>query len=318
VKDFGRAALRALLRPATDAWHGLERSLEGGWPALAWLGAGLLVSWWVYVPVHELLHAAACRLAGGEVTRLQIAPLYGGAVLARLLPFVSAGGAYAGRLSGFDTHGSDPVYLATDLGPFVLTVFPGVWWLRRAARHARRPDTAAAQVRGPAAEARPRAPAWRAALFGAALPVALAPFLSLTGDAYEIGSILVTRLPPWSDPAAQALLRGDDLGLRLDAIATRGAAAAGTAATSRIARTTTGAGNAGSARGPGPSSTAGLAVSPPPRGRLWVGALLATLAGLAWSILTYAAGAVMATAVGQPPLTAGALGRRASPGRSGA
>jgi hypothetical protein len=41
----------------------------------------------------------------------------------------------------------------------------------------------------------------RAFAFGASLPFAMAPFLSLTGDAYEIGSILVR------DP----VLRGDDV-----------------------------------------------------------------------------------------------------------
>ncbi len=58
-----------------------------------------------------------------------------------------------------------------------------------------------------AAEGRPRRPA------GPLRPLAsvrLAPFLSLPGDAYEIGSILITRLPPgWRD--ARRSLRGDDL-----------------------------------------------------------------------------------------------------------
>jgi hypothetical protein len=138
------------------------------------------------VPLHELLHAAGCWAAGGAVTRLEVDPLYGGVLLARVFPWVVAGGEYAGRLSGFDTRGSDAVYLATDLLPFVLTL-PGVWALRKAAR------------------------AGRPGLFGAAAPFALAPLLSLSGDAYEIGSILVTRLPPWS--GAAALLRGDDVGL---------------------------------------------------------------------------------------------------------
>ena len=130
--------------------------------------------------MHELLHAAACRASGGEVTRLEIDRLYGGALLARVFPFVVPASEYAGRLSGFNTRGSDLIYLATDLGPFLLTLFPGVWALRRAAA------------------------ARSAALFGAALPFALAPFLSLTGDAYEIGSILATRLPPWAAPAVRA------------------------------------------------------------------------------------------------------------------
>ncbi|MBV8201317.1 MAG: hypothetical protein JOZ15_11900 [Acidobacteria bacterium] len=237
--------LHAVLLPLTDAWRGLDRCLERGAWALARAGAGLLAGWWIYVPAHELLHAVACRAAGGEVRRLEIAPLYGGAVLARLLPFVTAGGDYAGRLSGFDTHGSDLVYLATDLGPFVLTLLPGVWWLRRAARDR------------------------RAFAFGASLPVALAPLLSSTGDAYEIGAILLTRLPPWAAPATRRLLRGDDLWRRLGAIAEAAAPPA-------------------SARWP-----------------LWLGAALAAGAGLAWALLTYAAGGGLARLAGQPALGGG-------------
>jgi hypothetical protein len=152
---------------------------------LAWLLAGLLAGWWVYVPLHELLHALACLATGGTVSRLEVSPLYGGSLLARFVPWVVSGGDYAGRLSGFDTGGSDLVYLATDFGPFLLTIFPGVWALRRAAR-ARRPLA-----------------------FGAAVPFALAPLLSLTGDAYEIASIFTTRLPRWAPDAT--LLRGDDV-----------------------------------------------------------------------------------------------------------
>ncbi|HEY4597570.1 MAG TPA: hypothetical protein VIJ02_14320, partial [Thermoanaerobaculia bacterium] len=36
---------------------------------------------------------------------------------------------------------------------------------------------------------------------------------------YEIGSILVTRLPPWAAPATRSLLRGDDLGKKLGELA---------------------------------------------------------------------------------------------------
>jgi hypothetical protein len=239
-----KRCVRLVAQPLTDAWNGLDRCLgqpQGGWRALAGIGAGLLIGWWAYVPAHELLHAAACRAAGGEVRRLEIAPAYGGAVLARLFPFVASGGEYAGRLAGFDTHGSDLVYLATDLGPYLLTVVPGVWWLRRAAR------------------------ARRAFSFGASLPVALAPFLSLGGDAYEIGSILVTRLPPWASPAARRLLRGDDLARQVSAIA--------------------GAGER-------------------PLWLFWAGALLAAAAGLAWALLTYGAGGALAALAGQAALDA--------------
>jgi hypothetical protein len=176
---------RVFALPLTDLLRGQMRVLRRR-RDLAWLLGGLLAGWWVYVPMHELLHAVGCLAAGGAVSRLEIDAIYGGALLARVFPWVVAGSEYAGRLSGFDTRGSDAIYLATDLLPFVLTL-PGVWALRRAAR-ARRP-----------------------ALFGAAAPFALAPLLSLTGDAYEIGSILVTRLAPWR--SAAALLRGDDVGL---------------------------------------------------------------------------------------------------------
>src|SRR5262249_2715862 len=75
------------------------------------VAGGMLAGWWIYVPVHELLHAAGCRLTGGGVTRLEIGAVYGGALLSRVLPFVVAGGEDAGRLSGFDTHRSDRIYL---------------------------------------------------------------------------------------------------------------------------------------------------------------------------------------------------------------
>jgi hypothetical protein len=48
-------------------------------------------------------------------------------------------------------------------------------------------------------------------LFGSTLPVALAPFTSLTGDAFELGSIVVTWFPPWSVAGVRAALRGDDV-----------------------------------------------------------------------------------------------------------
>ena len=197
--------------PFRDAFRGLDRCLDAGARGLAFAALGLFAGWWLYVPLHELLHAAACRAAGGQVSRLEIEAVYGGGLLAHLFPFVVPASDYAGRLSGFDTRGSDLIYLATDLGPFVLTLFPGVWALRRAAA-ARRP-----------------------LLFGASLPFALAPFLSLTGDAYEIGSILVTRLPPWAAPAVRGMLRGDDLGKRISALAGMAAGAPWGGATLAVA-----------------------------------------------------------------------------------
>jgi hypothetical protein len=77
------------------------------------IASSLLLSWWVYVPIHELAHAWGCLLAGGEVTRLEIDWIYGASLLARVFPYVTVGSEYAGRLSGFDNRGSDLTYLVT-------------------------------------------------------------------------------------------------------------------------------------------------------------------------------------------------------------
>lgn len=190
--------MRPLARAFLDVTTGLDRCLASGPRGLALTALGLVAGWWIYVPIHELLHAAGCLALGGEVTRLDIAPMYGGRLLARLFPFVAASAGKAGRLSGFDTGGSDLVYLATDLAPFVLTVFPGVWALRAAGG------------------------AGRSLAFGFAIPFALAPFVSIGGDAYEIGSILVTNLPLWSAEPLQATLRGDDLVERIATVRSTG------------------------------------------------------------------------------------------------
>ena len=172
------------IAPARDLFDGMDRCLEYGPRGLFLIGAGLIVGWWLYVPIHEFMHALACLVTGGTISRLEIDPLYGGAMLASIFPFVEAGGVYAGRLSGFDTGGNDLIYLATVFGPYLLTLLPGVWALRRAG------------ARG------------ASFFFGFWVPWAFAPFISLTGDAYELGSILVTQLPPWS---GSGVLRGDDL-----------------------------------------------------------------------------------------------------------
>lgn len=175
---------RLILMPVHDVLRGLDRCLDG-YGALFRVMLGLAIGWWCYVPIHELLHAFGCWATGGEVTRLEIGAIYGGAGLAAVFPFVHSGSEYAGQLTGFDTFGNDAIYLATDFAPFVLTIFPGVWAMRAAA-HSR-----------------------AAFRFGLCLPVALAPFMSLTGDAYEIGSIIVTQLGPWAEIAET--VRGDDV-----------------------------------------------------------------------------------------------------------
>lgn len=142
--------------------------------AMGLMMATLIVAWFIYVPIHELLHVLGCVLAGGEVQQLEIARRYGGALVARVFPFVVSGGEYAGRLSGFDWKGSDLIYLATDFMPYLLTVLIGVPLIRLATRR-RRP-----------------------VVFGLGIVLGLAPFYNLPGDYYEMGSIITTRVVTWT------------------------------------------------------------------------------------------------------------------------
>jgi hypothetical protein len=193
-------------RPLHDWVDALEACLRGrSGRQVVVIAASLLVSWWIYVPVHELAHAWGCLLTGGDVTRLEIDGLYGAAWLARVFPYVTVGSEYAGRLSGFDTRGSDLTYLATCALPFLLTIVVGVPMLR----------------------AVPRARGWRrSVLLGAALPPAFAPFVSLPGDYYEMGSILVTRVVAALVPGfAVKRWRSDDLIALVGALAPRASAA---------------------------------------------------------------------------------------------
>ena len=148
----------------------------------------LALAWLLYVPVHELMHVAGCVATGGIVNEVRLASLYGGTFLSRVFPFVTAvDSGYAGRLTGFDTNGSDLCYLATDAAPYLLTILIGVPLLR----------SIGARPAGSAA--------W---LFGPAVVLASAPFLSLTGDYFEMGTVLTTAVPWWRD---YRLLRSDDL-----------------------------------------------------------------------------------------------------------
>jgi len=185
--------VRFLRAPVDDYLAALDRVFGAArvLPVLVVLLA-LAGSWLVYVPIHELLHAYGCIWTGGEVTRLEIDAIYGAALLARVFPFVVVGSAYAGQLTGFDTGGSDLVYLATVFAPFLLTIAVGVPLLCSAARE-RRPYAAAAKL-------------------GVAIPVAFAPAISLPGDFYEIGSILVSRVATWLYPSFDpARWRSDDV-----------------------------------------------------------------------------------------------------------
>lgn len=191
-----------LRQPADDVLAAMEpalttRGFAGGMLPLL---ATMLAGWFVYVPIHELLHAYGCLWTGGTVSVLEIRPHYGGAILARYFDFVRAEGEYAGRLSGFDTHGSDLIYLATVFMPFVLSVFPGVTLLWICTRRAR---------------------PW---LSGLALLLSLAPFYNLPGDYFEMGSIVVTRalslLAGGVQPPLFEKLRSDDIYALLGTYAT--------------------------------------------------------------------------------------------------
>lgn len=172
------------MRALREFWRLYREILEGPGRGLAWAAAGLAAGWWICVPVHELLHAAGCALGGGQVRQVEISPLYGGRWLAEHLPFVVAGGRYAGRLSGFDTHGADGVYALTVCFPYLLTL-PSLRIMHGA-------------VRGGIPF-----------FFGLALPLLAAPLISLTGDYLELGSLLLFQVWPGADPALRALISDD-------------------------------------------------------------------------------------------------------------
>jgi hypothetical protein len=194
------------IQPFADALRAMDRSL-GSRLALPLMLLAMFASWWLYVPLHELFHAWGCLVAGGTVSKLEIDTVYGAAWLAGYFPYIVPGSEYAGRLSGFDTGGSDAVYLITVLFPYLLTLFPGIPALYLAARNG------------------------SALLFGATLPWAYTPFLSLTGDYYEIGSILVSRLASLWWPPAIERWRSDDLPLLVETLfGATGSGSAGDAA----------------------------------------------------------------------------------------
>ncbi len=181
-----------LALPFEDFFSGLESCLTRLSPLyISALVISFLFSWWIYVPIHELGHALGCILGGGTVSKLEISPMYGALFLKEIFPFVSVGSEYAGQLTGFDTKGSDLIYLLTDFFPFLLTIFVGVPLLRSAAGSK---------------------PLWAAIKLGLGLPIAFAPFISFSGDYYEMGSIIISRIAGFISPAFEiSRWRSDDL-----------------------------------------------------------------------------------------------------------
>ncbi len=144
-------------------------------PRLLLLLVAAIAGWWLYVPIHELLHAFGCLWSGGEVTRLELAPEYGAAWLQQIWPWIAVGSDYAGQLTGFDTGGNDLIYLITVLAPFSLTLLPGmtIWTWAMAAN-------------------------WQSSMVWAAtgfsFAMVAAPFISIFGDMYETASIITTQI----------------------------------------------------------------------------------------------------------------------------
>ena len=212
--------LRIAREPLDDYFAAIDRLRDvrmGIVNAFALALAALVVTWFAYVPMHELLHAWGCLATGGSVSRLDIAPEYGGAWLATIFPYVRSGSEYAGQLSGFDTRGSDVTYLATVLAPYLLTMLIGVPLLKRVGGSERVGGGGDPAADGVASRAIP-------ILFGIAVILAYAPFISLTGDYYEAGSIIVSRIAHLVDPTIPLIRwRSDDLPKLISSLQASGA-----------------------------------------------------------------------------------------------
>lgn len=128
---------------------------------------------------------------------LQIHPLFGGSLLERWIPWVTAGWGEAGRLAGFRPAG-DLGYLFTVLAPHLVLAPLGAWICRRAVD---RNDVI---------------------LFGIGSAAALQPLASLTGDMVEAVAIPVTRIAAWAGWPEALALRADSLGRLAEAAMTLG------------------------------------------------------------------------------------------------
>lgn len=190
-----------LLSGWIDVWHDLQDRFIGPFlqlenttrPGII-IMVSVIVTWFLYVPIHELLHVAGCVWTGGTVTELVMGNEYGAGFLKEIFPFITpATTKYAGRVTGFEPNG-DVGYLITVFAPFILTLFPGVWCFKTACQKQRY---------------------W---LMGPAIVIGLASFYNLTGDFFEMGTILSTRLTnllwggmPDATYANFWLLRSDDI-----------------------------------------------------------------------------------------------------------
>ena len=193
LRDFGRHTLSSL-----------DAVLQQGRWSFALLLISLVAVWHVYVPIHELLHVAGCVLTGGTVNELALQPQYGARLLQHVFPFVvvDEGGAYAGRLTGFATPNRWS-YAVVDLFPYLPSVL-GVTLLELARRHR------------------------SAFLFAGGFVLAYVPWISLTGDFYELASLFTAPLAPILVPHGTAdHFISDDMFRLLSEMNTRGQLTAG-------------------------------------------------------------------------------------------
>jgi hypothetical protein len=161
---------------------------------------GVIVGWWFYVPLHELFHAWGCQLSGGHVGRLEISAEYGAQWLQQYFPYIAVGSEYAGQLVEFDTYGNDGIYIATVIAPYILTIYPGIplfYWLL----------------------SRPWIGFAHCFALGFLVPIVIAPFVSIIGDFYELGSIIMSNIGNYLYPGVDTdIWRGDDFLLVLATI----------------------------------------------------------------------------------------------------
>ena len=143
------------------------------------------VSFWIYVPIHELMHAFATFLVGGEVRELAIDATYGGVFFAKIFPFVVSESEYAGQLTDFTTPNKF-AYFIVDMFPYLLSL-PGVLLIRLAAKYKR---------------------LW---LFSLGFLLMLVPITQIFGDFYEAASLGAGELMAMVNPSLnpQSILSDD-------------------------------------------------------------------------------------------------------------
>ena len=150
------------------------------------LFSAFLASWWLYVPIHELMHVAGCIIMGGEVNELAIDPMYGGKLLSNIFPFVVSESDYAGQLTDFTTP-NKYAYFIVDMFPYLLSL-PAVLLIKLATKHRH---------------------IW---LFSLGFLLMFVPLTQMFGDFYEATSLGVGELMSMINPELNPqLIVSDDM-----------------------------------------------------------------------------------------------------------